>query len=126
MHARLSIRPKALYHDRIDVDNSNRVFYVYSLGRYNNMCTYHYGESTDICLTELLLRNKLPFYERRVCIPIEDKVRSKAVFDKYIEDKGIACKIPVTGLENWDAFYSEDFETIQKDIDNMYGDKLCN
>jgi hypothetical protein len=66
-----NIRCKASYFDRVDVDNSNKVFYIYNLARYHNRPHYCFGETHDIHATELVLARTLPLYKRIYVVPVD-------------------------------------------------------
>jgi hypothetical protein len=44
--------------------NTNKQFYIYYLGNYNNIPVYHYGESCDLIETEFNLKKQLPYYQK--------------------------------------------------------------
>lgn len=115
------------YLDRTsDYDTHNRVFAIYYLGRYNNLSIYHYNECDDINLTELKLKQTLPFYKTILCIPVEHNVQGIVKFDSMILDNKVS--IPLPGLETWSAFTTSDtldLNIILDYVNTCYGYKKC-
>lgn len=96
------------YKDKVDYyDNSNRVFYLYNLGRYHNKYLYHYGTTNDIDLVEYNLRKNIPFYERIIYTPIEDYTYGPKLFDDFIENENLKSTLPIDGLKYLDIICSK-------------------
>lgn len=93
---------RGAYSDRVCADMSNRVFYVYYLGRFNNRPLYHYGESHDAYDAHFRVHRSVPFCKRIVCIPVEDNTGGLQVFEDRVKD--VRCSLPIAGLEGWAAF----------------------
>jgi hypothetical protein len=92
------------YHDKVSITNHNNVFYIYYLGRYNNIPMYHYGETNDIYTSEYKLKKTLPYYKKIKCIPVEDNINGIIKFKKFIEKN----KIVFTLDEDLDVFTTID------------------
>lgn len=101
-----TMKVRSSYHDNAQTDVSNRVFYIYHLGRFNNRHIYHYGESVDACEVAFRVHRTLPFYKRILCIPTEDAPYGLTRFDSIVQRH--RCTIPVHGLEEWAAFSGMD------------------
>lgn len=74
------------YYDRAPSmnDRSNTIFYIYSIGPYNNTPIYFYGETNDVMAKEFSIKRNLPYYRRIVAIPVCDAPYGYSQFDKYI------------------------------------------
>lgn len=73
------------YHDRVTINNHNNIFFIYYLGKYNNVPVYHYGETSDIYASEYKLNQSVPYYKNIKCIPIEDNINGMIKFNDFIE-----------------------------------------
>lgn len=101
-----TLRLRSSYHDNVQTDMSNRVFYIYHLGRFNNRHIYHYGEASDAYEVAFRVHRTLPFYKRILCIPAEEAPCGLSRFDSLVQRQ--RCTIPVHGLEEWAAFSGMD------------------
>lgn len=104
-HKRLRETTKVFsYKDRIDMDTSNRLFFIYYLGRYDNRPMFFYGETMDTSLVEFHLRKKVPIYQKKFHVPVEDHVYGKQSFDRYVKRNNLVATLPVHGMERYDYF----------------------
>jgi hypothetical protein len=111
------------YKDRVDMDTSNRVFFIYYLGRYSNKPIFHYGETMDTSLVEFYLRKKVPIYQKKFYVPVEDHIYGKHQFDKYVKTNNLVTKIPVYGMEKLDYFTTNNkikFQNVMCELYNIF------
>lgn len=93
--------------DRVSpYDAHNRVFYIYSVGRFHNKPLYIYGETNDLDLVELQLQATLPMFKKEIALPVEYHMTAIERFDLYIEP--LKTRMPVHGLESLDVFTCDD------------------
>lgn len=117
------LRVKTTYSDKVSIDNSELVFYIYSLGNYHNTPMYHYGETIDLYMTECSLKKQLPVYERVMCTPIDDKHNSLQMFREFLNKNHKTTALPVVKCEHLEVFTcndQHDFEMILGFIDTLY------
>ena len=107
--------------DRVSpYDAHNRVFYIYSLGRFHNKHLYIYGETNDLDLVEFQLQASVPVFQKEIALPVEYHLAVRDTFELYIEP--LKTRMPVHGLDTWDVFTCDDEvrdEVIQK-VSDMY------
>lgn len=108
------------YKDRVDMDTSNRMFYIYYLGRYSNKPIFHYGETMDTSLVEFHLRKKVPIYQKKFYVPVEDRVYGKTQFEKYLKKNNLMTTLPVYGMENLDYFTTNDRIKFHNVLSELY------
>ena len=107
------------YLDRIpDYDAHNRVFYIYTLGSWNNIPYYHYGESDDISLTEFKIKKTLPFYSLLTCIPIDHNIAAISDFEKMVRNKKVT--IPVVEAFSWPAFTTDNPNALLYKVNRLF------
>lgn len=111
INTRKSIITKS-YQDRANYDANNNVFYIYYLGKYNNKKTYCYGETNDINIVELKLKQTLPIYKLVKTISNEDKIYDKNKFEKLIKNNRI--DFPIKELNKDLNFFYLDNENLFK------------
>ncbi len=102
------------YYDRVSYDANNNIFYIYYLGKYNNRKTYCYGETNDISIIELKLKQSLPIYKLIRTISKEDKIYDKNNFEKIIKNNKI--DFPIKELNNDLSFFYLDNENLFKKV----------
>lgn len=115
---------RASYRDRVDLDNNNRVFFIYSLGRYRNKPLYYFGETIDISSVEYALRKELPFYEQQIVVPVEDSVYGREEFEGFINRHQLEAKLPLEGSSFDSIFTSSEsisFDNILDRVLDIYG-----
>ena len=83
------------YKDRVSTDNSERVFYLYHLGRYYNTPTYHYGETVHPEVIELSLVKTLPYCKKILEVPVEHRVDGKNKIDEYVAHNDMRTSLPL-------------------------------
>lgn len=103
------------YKDSVDMDTSNRLFFVYYLGRYDNRPIFYYGETMDISLIEFHLRKKVPIYQKKFHVPVEDNIYGKQRFDRYVRRNQLVARLPVHGMEGYD-YFTTNYKLHYKDI----------
>lgn len=101
-------RPSSSYHDRIDTDNTNRIFYIYYLGRYHNAPIYHYGECMDLDVIEFTLKKTIPFYEKVLYIPMDHHFMGKDKFDFFVNKHNLRIEIPILNVNLYDIITTSD------------------
>lgn len=117
-----NVRCRASYHDRVDIDASNRAFVIYDLSRYNNRRHFLYTVTHDVQMTELKLCSRLPIYRLLNYIPMEDcNVHAVSEFEQFITP----YKVNFSLLEKeYDVFALDDttptIEDIQLEMSTMF------
>lgn len=97
------------YKDRVEYDESNRVFYIYHLSRYHTKSYYHFGSTLDATTKELDLAKVYPYYKKMYEIPMECMHTSgQAAFEAHIQPYRTHC--PLNTLP--DIFCLEDHDEI--------------
>lgn len=81
-----NVSTKSSYFDR--PDTSERIFFIYNLARYDNRPHYHYGETSDLYHTELMLKSRVPIYTRVCYYPVHGG-RGLSEFEAYIQNKRV-------------------------------------
>lgn len=111
------------YKDRIQLDNHDMMFYIYYIGRYKNKPIYNYGQTIDIDIVELHLRQNVPIYKKKLHIPVEHHVYGKQMFDDYVKMNEIDTQIPIHGMEHVDAFTTNEkfnYKHVLNEIYNIF------
>lgn len=98
------------YHDKVDPDENNRVFYIYSLSKYHNRHYYHYGSTLDIMAKEVSLAKLYPFYKHVCHIPIGRMTQAEDAFHEYIKPLRTTCPL----REMNDIFTLEDSDMLEQ------------
>lgn len=98
-------------------DMSNRVFYVYSLGRFHNTPMYHYGETSDIDLVEFEMKKRVPYYKRVIYVPLDEDANDSL---RDIIKQKEKVSIPVTGMETWNAFTAESIDDMLQIVEESH------
>ena len=75
--------------------NSEKVFYLYHLGRYYNKSLYHYGESLHPEVVEFNLITNLPYCKKVIQVPVEHRLDGKTQFDEYIKINNLKASLPL-------------------------------
>jgi hypothetical protein len=119
----LRVTPKS-YRDSIDYDRSNCVFFLYFLGRYNNMPLYYYGESLDITNIEFKLQRDLPFYEKKIVLPVEDNTHGKDTFDKFVKKNELRTQIPLYILHTNNLSIKNDYNDVITTSESCGSDEI--
>ena len=107
------------YLDKASVyDSHNRVFYIYELGRYNNIPMYRYGETNDVDLVELQINAKLPMYKKVATIPVDAQITSLDRFHEYIAP----CRrsLPVEETDEWNIFAADSISEVLQQVNEIY------
>ena len=81
----MTMRCRSRLFDRCQWDTTERVFYVYRIGRFHNKMYYTYGDTTDIYATDLRITAALPFKERVLVVPREEYQKEIDCFTRAIE-----------------------------------------
>ena len=105
------------YLDRVDCDFSNKLFYVFYLGRYNNTPMYTYGETLDIHLLELSLNKRFPTYKKELLIPVNDLVFAKRTVDIFLDVQKLKTEFPLktsVEFEEYEFFTTSESQDISK------------
>jgi hypothetical protein len=95
---------RSTYHDRCHWDTTERVFYIYKIGRFHNKVLYHYGETTDIYASELKIMGNLPFRERILVVSQEDYQKEIKGFLRDIEPYKSHIRVHTTNPESHTCF----------------------
>lgn len=105
---------KSLYYDGSGPtsDNNNRSFFIFHLGSYRNKQIYYYGETYDIDLTELHLRQCVPFYKNILDIPVGDAIYGSISFESYIRSKKIRAPCDLLEPLDYTLFSPQDDEDL--------------
>lgn len=98
------------YNDRVSIDTSNKMFYIYDLGRYNNKHFYHFGECQDIYESEFNLKRSLPLYECKLSMPV-NYINGLKMFETYIDPK--RCYLPIDDKNKWDVFCLDEVNELE-------------
>lgn len=121
---RRCVKAKLSYRDRVEIDNDNRVFFIYSLGRYRNTPLFYYGDAYDISTVEYALRKELPTYEKKIVVPVEDSVFGKQKFEAYIQENNLGARLPIQNTQFDTVFTLSDtvtFNEIEAFVKDEFG-----
>lgn len=94
----------APYADRVSNDNSERVFFIYYLGCFDNVPMYHFGETGDMYNKELAIKAKLPFYTRVFTSPIDYRMDGIEDFRSFLNKHNMTVSLPVHGMDTFECF----------------------
>lgn len=83
------------YKDIVSLDYSEKVFYIYSLGRYHNKPLYHYGETLNPETLEFELAKTLPYYKKIVHVPVDTCVDGKDKFELFVKKNELSTQLPL-------------------------------
>lgn len=106
------------YYDRVNEDMSNKSFFIYDLGKYNNKNLYYYGETMDITQTEFILKKTLPLYKIIYSAPVDANIDGYNKFNKLIKDH--KSKLPLKNCSSWDIFQTENIDYILDAINVIF------
>lgn len=97
-------------------EHHTRVFYIYSLGRYQNQALFCYGETNDLDTVEFHLAKTLPTYQRVLYFPVQDNYNREHI-DATIKTMTNTVVLGVGGLDDWNIFTCDDINEIVNRID---------